>query len=53
MSLTIKELQDKIENVKKDIEQLSRAGESGRKLEVLIEYKKYLEDELHFIKHGT
>lgn len=43
--LTIKELEVKIEKVKLDI-----AKETGRKYEVLTEYKAYLEDELENLK---
>jgi UDP:flavonoid glycosyltransferase YjiC (YdhE family) len=50
--LTIEELQEKINQVVKDLENLNQAGESGRKFEVLNEYKKYLEDELHNIKRN-
>jgi len=48
--LTISELSEKIDRVKKDIEMLRSTGESSRKLEVLNEYKSYLEDELEFLK---
>lgn len=51
--LTVNEIKEKIKKVEEDIEQLNRSGESGRKFEVLNEYKKYLEDELRYIKHGT
>lgn len=44
--LTIAEMKSKVEKVKKDIAELMSSGQSGRKLEVLIEYKEYLEDEL-------
>ena len=53
MSLTIDELKDKIIRVQEDLELLTRNGETGRKLEVLSEYKKYLEDELRNLKYGT
>ena len=48
--LTIEEMQAKIERVKIDIESLRMAGDASRKLEILTEYKKYLEDELEFTK---
>jgi hypothetical protein len=43
--LSISELQEKLEQVKKDL-----AKETGRKFEVLSEYKEYLEDEIQFLK---
>ena len=48
--LTIDELKTKIEQVKKDLESLRATGESSRKLEILNEYKSYLEEELEFLK---
>lgn len=50
MSLTIQEMQEKIERVKTDIDVLQSQGGAGRKLEVLTEYKSYLEDELEMLK---
>ena len=44
--LSISELQEKLEQVKKDL-----AKEIGRKFEVLSEYKEYLEDEIRFLKN--
>lgn len=52
VSLTAKEIEEKIKQVEKDIQTLNSAGETGRKFEVLNEYKSYLEDELHFIKNN-
>jgi hypothetical protein len=49
--LTIDELAIKIEQVKKDLESLRATGESSRKLEILNEYKSYLEEELIFLKN--
>ena len=49
--LTIDELAIKIEQVKKDLESLRATGESSRKLEILNEYKSYLEEELTFLKN--
>ena len=49
--LTLQALQDKIKKVKEDINSLRLTGDSSRKLEVLTEYKEYLEDELEMIKH--
>ena len=48
--LTIDELKEKIERVKTDLESLRSTGESSRKLEILNEYKSYLEEELIFLK---
>ena len=52
-SLTFTELEEKIEKVKFDIESLRDTGESSRKLEILSEYKAYLEDELKFLKNES
>ena len=49
--LTIQELADKIKKVEKDLEELRLTGNASRKLEVLSEYKEYLEDELKFLKN--
>ena len=43
--LSISEINQKIEQVKIDL-----AKETGRKYEVLSEYKSYLEDELEFLQ---
>ena len=51
--LTISDLQEKIEKVKVDLEELRLTGESSRKLEILSEYKEYLEDELKFLKNES
>ncbi len=48
--LTTQELEDKIKMVQKDIDGLMSTGGAGRKLEVLSEYKQYLEDELRILK---
>ena len=49
--LTITELEEKIVKVAKDIELLRSTGDASRKLEILNEYKLYLEDELQFLKN--
>ena len=49
--LTIQELADKIKKVEMDLEELRLTGNASRKLEVLSEYKEYLEDELKFLKN--
>jgi hypothetical protein len=51
MSLTIQELKDKFAMIEKDIETLRLTGESGRKLEVLTEYKEYIRDEIRFLEN--
>jgi hypothetical protein len=48
--LTIAELAEKIEQVKKDLLTLQSDGTSSRKFEVLSEYLEYLQDELSFMK---
>lgn len=49
--LTIEALKEKIAKVVVDIEELRRTGDASRRLEVLSEYKEYLEDELNFLKN--
>lgn len=49
--LTIEEMKQKIERVEVDINRVRSSGRAGRELEILIEYKKYLEDELEMLKH--
>ncbi len=49
--LTLEDLAQKIEKVKQDIEALRLTGDASRRLEVLSEYKDYLEDELKFLKN--
>lgn len=51
IDLTIKELEDKVKSVQDDINSLTASGSAGRKLEVLSEYKSYLEDEIKFLKN--
>jgi len=48
--LTIESLKEKIKKVDEDIDALRRQGDASRRLEVLNEYKAYLEDELKFLK---
>lgn len=49
--LTISALQEKVKMVEKDMEALRLTGDASRKLEVLGEYKEYLEDEIRFLKN--
>ena len=51
--LTIIELQEKIKSVEDDINHLVSTGYTGRKLEILNQYKDYLEEELSFLKKDT
>ena len=48
--ITIKDLKEKIKKVDQDIDDLRRQGDASRRLEVLNEYKAYLEDEIKFLK---
>jgi hypothetical protein len=48
--LTIKEMEEKVDRVKKDLLTLQSDGTSSRKFEVLSEYLEYLQDELAFMK---
>lgn len=49
--LTAEALKEKIARVIVDLEELRRTGDASRKLEVLTEYKNYLEDELRMLKN--
>jgi len=49
--LSITDLEEKVAKVAKDIELLRSTGDASRKLEILNEYKSYLEDELRFLKN--
>ena len=49
--ITIKDLEEKVKLVQTDIDGLMTTGGAGRKLEVLTEYKAYLEDEIKFLKN--
>lgn len=49
--LTIEEYKAKIARVTKDIEGLRLTGDSSRKLEILSEYRSYLEDELRMLEN--
>lgn len=51
--LTAQDLQEKIKKVQEDIEQLRLTGDTSRKLQVLSEYKEYLEDELKFVRSNS
>jgi hypothetical protein len=50
--ITIKDLEEKVKRVEDDIKKLLTDGgeNSGRKLEVLSEYKSYLQDEIRVMK---
>lgn len=49
-SLTITELKDKLAMIERDLEDLRKQGESGRKLEVLSEYRDYIKDEIRMLE---
>jgi hypothetical protein len=46
--LSIQDLKEKIKKVEQDL-----INESGRKYEVLMEYKSYLEDELRMLQRAS
>jgi hypothetical protein len=52
-NLTPQELEDKIKQVQKDIQELHNQAVAGRKLEVLNEYQQYLEDELKMLRNQS
>jgi len=49
--LTVKELKEKLSIIEKDLETLRSTGESGRKLEVLSDYRDYIKDEIKFLEN--
>jgi hypothetical protein len=49
--LSIADIASKIQQVTLDLDLLRSSGEAGRKLEILSEYKSYLEDELKMLKN--
>jgi hypothetical protein len=52
MTDTAEYMQEKIEQVTKDLKELQSSGGNVRKVEALTEYKKYLEDELKRKQEG-
>ncbi len=51
MSLDTTALREKIKMVEMDIGNLNSQGTGGRQLEVLAQYKEYLEDELRILEN--
>ena len=51
MSLDTIALREKIKMVEMDISNLNSQGTGGRQLEVLAQYKEYLEDELRILEN--
>ena len=49
--LTVAELQEKLKVIDQDLDTLRSTGDSSRKLEVLTEYRAYIEDEIKFLKN--
>jgi hypothetical protein len=49
--LSISDLEAKIKQVIDDLELLRSNGESSRKLEILAQYKEFLEDDLKALKN--
>jgi hypothetical protein len=52
MTDTIEFIQEKIEQVTKDLRELQSSGGNVRKVEALTEYKKYLEEDLKRKQEG-
>lgn len=50
MSLNKEELLEKIKIVEADLQKLHSSGADSRKLEVLSDYKSYLQDELKMLE---
>ena len=51
MSLTTDAIKEKLKQVDIDIEELRSTGDASRRLQVLSEYKEYLQDELKFLQN--
>jgi hypothetical protein len=51
MSLDSTTLRAKIKAVELDIENLNSQGTGGKQLEILAQYKEYLEDELRILEN--
>jgi hypothetical protein len=49
--LSISDLEAKIKQVANDLELLRSTGESSRKMEILAQYKEFLEDDLKALKN--
>lgn len=49
--ITIEELQEKVKRVEQDIQALMSKGNTTRGIDVLSEYKQYLEDEIRMLKN--
>lgn len=49
--LSIKDLENKIAQINKDLIRLTSEPGNDRKISVLREYKEYLEDEIKFLKN--
>jgi len=52
MTLSIKELKEKISKVEQDLKKLSEEGGSIQAVSTMSSYKEYLEDELKIIEHA-
>ena len=48
--LTVEEIEQKLAQVEKDLDELRRQGNASRKIEILIEYKAFLEEDLRDAK---
>ncbi len=44
--LTVEEIEQKISQVDKDLDELRRQGTASRKIEVLTEYREFLQEDL-------
>lgn len=51
--LTVSELKEKLKIVDIDLQSLRDSGTSSRKLEVLSEYRAYIEDEIKFLENDN
>jgi len=49
--LTIEDLKTKLKVIDQDLETLRSTGDASRKLEVLTEYRAYIEDEIKFLEN--
>jgi hypothetical protein len=51
--LTIEQLEEKIKHVDRDLDLQRQQGDASRKLEILSQYREYLEEELKELRSGS
>jgi hypothetical protein len=49
--LTVADLKEKLKIIDQDLDALRSTGDASRKLEVLSEYRAYIEDEIKYLEN--